>query len=174
MTEEQPAEAFGKKHGSSCWPYDYFEHLLIKISKHMKDTDVSFCEELFRWSSGVPKNCMSILVSVLWNAGFRFLGITVSGEKSIIELIWAKYHEKTGMILLLYVFRIFSHSFKQKSRCTLSAAWMRGCGRFLGQTRLLIQDFARPLILSPPLITENIELHKITCYTVYVAENAKL
>ena len=34
--------------------YDYFEYLLTKISKHMDDQDVSFCEDLLPWSDKLP------------------------------------------------------------------------------------------------------------------------
>lgn len=38
-------------------PYDYFEHLLTEIPKHMDDKDLSFCEELLPWSDKLPDNC---------------------------------------------------------------------------------------------------------------------
>lgn len=38
-------------------PYDYFEHLLTEIPKHMDDTDRSFCEDLLPWSDKLPDNC---------------------------------------------------------------------------------------------------------------------
>ena len=36
-------------------PYDYFEHLLEEIPKHMEDTDRSFLKELLPWSDKLPK-----------------------------------------------------------------------------------------------------------------------
>ncbi len=38
-------------------PYDYFEHLLTEIPKHMDDRDTSFCEDLLPWSEKLPANC---------------------------------------------------------------------------------------------------------------------
>ena len=38
-------------------PYDYFEHLLTEIPKHMDDTDHSFLDDLFLWSPSLPANC---------------------------------------------------------------------------------------------------------------------
>lgn len=35
-------------------PYDYFEHLLEEIPKHMEDTDRSFLEDLLPWSDNLP------------------------------------------------------------------------------------------------------------------------
>lgn len=37
-------------------PYDYFEHLLEEIPKHMEDTDRSFLNELLPWSDKLPKH----------------------------------------------------------------------------------------------------------------------
>ena len=37
-------------------PYDYFEHLLDEIPKHMEDTDRSFLKELLPWSDKLPKH----------------------------------------------------------------------------------------------------------------------
>lgn len=38
-------------------PYDYFEHLLTEIPKHMDERDTSFCEDLLPWSEKLPANC---------------------------------------------------------------------------------------------------------------------
>ena len=38
-------------------PYDYFEHLLTEIPKHMDDTDRSFLADLLPWSPSHPANC---------------------------------------------------------------------------------------------------------------------
>lgn len=38
-------------------PYNYFEHLLTEIPKHMDDRDVSFCEDLLPWSDKLPAKC---------------------------------------------------------------------------------------------------------------------
>ena len=38
-------------------PYDYFEHLLTEIPKHLDDTDRGFLEELLPWSPNLPANC---------------------------------------------------------------------------------------------------------------------
>ena len=38
-------------------PYDYFEHLLTEIPKHLDDTDRSFLDDLLPWSPGLPANC---------------------------------------------------------------------------------------------------------------------
>ena len=37
-------------------PYEYFEHLLTEIPKHMEDTNRSFIEELLPWSENLPKH----------------------------------------------------------------------------------------------------------------------
>lgn len=37
-------------------PYDYFEHLLEELPKHMEDTDRSFLKELLPWSDKLPKH----------------------------------------------------------------------------------------------------------------------
>ena len=37
-------------------PYEYFEHLLTEIPKHMDDTDRSFLDDLLPWSPNLPKN----------------------------------------------------------------------------------------------------------------------
>lgn len=34
-------------------PYEYYEHLLTEIPKHMEDTDHSFLNDLFPWSSNL-------------------------------------------------------------------------------------------------------------------------
>lgn len=36
-------------------PYEYFEHLLTEIPKHMEDTDRSFLDDLLPWSEKLPK-----------------------------------------------------------------------------------------------------------------------
>ena len=36
-------------------PYEYFEHLLTEIPKHMGDTDRSFLDDLLPWSEKLPK-----------------------------------------------------------------------------------------------------------------------
>ena len=36
-------------------PYEYFEHLLTEIPKHMEDTDLSFLNDLLPWSEKLPK-----------------------------------------------------------------------------------------------------------------------
>ena len=38
-------------------PYDYFEHLLTEIPKHLDDTDHSFLDDLLPWSPSLPANC---------------------------------------------------------------------------------------------------------------------
>ena len=38
-------------------PYDYFEHLLTEIPKHLDDTDRGFLEDLLPWSPNLPANC---------------------------------------------------------------------------------------------------------------------
>ena len=35
-------------------PYEYFEHLLTEIPKHMDDTDKSFLNDLLPWSEKLP------------------------------------------------------------------------------------------------------------------------
>ena len=35
--------------------YEYFEHLLTEIPKHMEDTDRSFLDDLLLWSEKLPK-----------------------------------------------------------------------------------------------------------------------
>lgn len=37
-------------------PYEYFEHLLTEIPKHMDDTDTSFLDELLPWAENLPAN----------------------------------------------------------------------------------------------------------------------
>lgn len=37
-------------------PYDYFEHLLEEIPKHMEDTDRNFLENLLPWSDKLPEH----------------------------------------------------------------------------------------------------------------------
>jgi len=41
---------------NSLKPYDYFEHLLTEIPKHMDDHDNSFLEELVPWSEKLPEH----------------------------------------------------------------------------------------------------------------------
>ena len=36
-------------------PYDYFEHILNEIPKHMDDSDRSFLEDLLPWSEKLPE-----------------------------------------------------------------------------------------------------------------------
>ncbi len=38
-------------------PYDYFEHLLTEIPKHLDDPDRSFLDDLLPWSPSLPANC---------------------------------------------------------------------------------------------------------------------
>ena len=38
-------------------PYDYFEHLLTEIPKHLDDKDRGFLEDLLPWSPNLPANC---------------------------------------------------------------------------------------------------------------------
>jgi hypothetical protein len=38
-------------------PYDYFEHLLTEIPKHMDEKDSRFCEDLLPWSDKLPNHC---------------------------------------------------------------------------------------------------------------------
>lgn len=38
-------------------PYNYFEHLLTEIPKHMEDTDRSFLADLLPWSPKLPAEC---------------------------------------------------------------------------------------------------------------------
>lgn len=42
---------------NSLKPYDYFEHLLTEIPKHLDDKDLSFCEDLLPWSKALPEKC---------------------------------------------------------------------------------------------------------------------
>jgi transposase len=42
---------------NSLRPYDYFEHLLAVIPKHLDDTDRSFLDDLLPWSPNLPANC---------------------------------------------------------------------------------------------------------------------
>lgn len=37
-------------------PYEYFEHLLTEIPKHMGETDKSFLDDLLPWSAALPEN----------------------------------------------------------------------------------------------------------------------
>ena len=37
-------------------PYEYFEHLLSKIPKHMEDNDLAFLEDLLPWSPELPEH----------------------------------------------------------------------------------------------------------------------
>ena len=37
-------------------PYEYFEHLLTEIPKHMDDSDRSFLDDLLPWSEKLPDN----------------------------------------------------------------------------------------------------------------------
>lgn len=38
-------------------PYDYFEHLLTEIPRHLDDTDRTFLDGLLPWSPNLPENC---------------------------------------------------------------------------------------------------------------------
>lgn len=38
-------------------PYDYLEHLLTEIPKHLDESNRRFCEELLPWSDKLPANC---------------------------------------------------------------------------------------------------------------------
>ena len=38
-------------------PYNYFDHLLTEIPKHLDDTDRTFLEDLLPWSPNLPANC---------------------------------------------------------------------------------------------------------------------
>lgn len=38
-------------------PYDYFEHLLEVIPKHMDDKNLDFIEDLLPWSAKLPESC---------------------------------------------------------------------------------------------------------------------
>ena len=42
-------------------PYDYFEHLLTEVPKHLDEKDSSFCEDLLPWSDKLPANCRKSL-----------------------------------------------------------------------------------------------------------------
>ena len=42
---------------NSLKPYNYFEHLLAEIPKHMDDHDTGFCEDLLPWSDKLPTEC---------------------------------------------------------------------------------------------------------------------
>lgn len=42
---------------NSLKPYNYFEHLLAEIPKHMDDHDTGFCEDLLPWSDKLPAEC---------------------------------------------------------------------------------------------------------------------
>lgn len=44
-------------------PYNYFEHLLTEIPKHLDDKDLSFIEALLPWSEQLPNSTL-ILVEV--------------------------------------------------------------------------------------------------------------
>ena len=37
--------------------YEYVEHLLTEIPKHMDDTDLSFLDDLLPWSANLPERC---------------------------------------------------------------------------------------------------------------------
>lgn len=37
-------------------PYEYFEHLLTEISKHIDDRELSFLDELLPWSPSLPES----------------------------------------------------------------------------------------------------------------------
>ncbi len=37
--------------------YDYFEHLLTEMPKHLDDNDRSFLDDLLPWSPNLPANC---------------------------------------------------------------------------------------------------------------------
>ena len=38
-------------------PYEYFEHLLTEIPKHMEDRNLDFLKELLPWSEHLPTEC---------------------------------------------------------------------------------------------------------------------
>lgn len=38
-------------------PYDYFEHLLEEIPKHMDDKSLDFIQDLLPWSPNLPTKC---------------------------------------------------------------------------------------------------------------------
>ncbi|MGF6989649.1 hypothetical protein M2150_000892, partial [Lachnospiraceae bacterium PM6-15] len=38
-------------------PYEYYEHLLTEIPKHLEDTGRGFLEDLLPWSDKLPANC---------------------------------------------------------------------------------------------------------------------
>lgn len=38
-------------------PYNYFEHLLTEIPKHMNDKNLDFLDELLPWSEALPESC---------------------------------------------------------------------------------------------------------------------
>jgi transposase len=39
-------------------PYFYFKHLLVEISKHEDQSDLSFLDNLLPWSKSLPENCL--------------------------------------------------------------------------------------------------------------------
>lgn len=39
-------------------PYNYFEHLLTEIPKHMEETNLNFLNDLLPWSEKLPEECM--------------------------------------------------------------------------------------------------------------------
>ena len=41
-------------------PYDYFEHLLTEIPKHLDNTDRSFLDDLLPWSPNLPAKCRKL------------------------------------------------------------------------------------------------------------------
>jgi hypothetical protein len=38
-------------------PYNYFEHLLTEIPKHMNDKNLDFLNDLLPWSEALPESC---------------------------------------------------------------------------------------------------------------------
>ncbi len=42
-------------------PYDYYEHLLTEIPKHMDDTDLSFLDDLLPWSNNLPERIKKLV-----------------------------------------------------------------------------------------------------------------
>lgn len=38
-------------------PYNYFEHLLTEIPKHMEETSLEFLDDLLPWSAKLPAEC---------------------------------------------------------------------------------------------------------------------
>ena len=48
---------FNKAKANGLKPYEYFEHLLTEIPKHLDDKDRGFLEDLLPWSPNLPANC---------------------------------------------------------------------------------------------------------------------